>query len=222
MLYDVATGVLFLHVPRTGGTSIMTALARVFPYALVDNYEGKHEGAAYWLDELGGPDIWARMRYRFCVVRNPWDLVESDYRNTLRAAKLMSRDPLFRLRVPMEYQSYIVQVERFCDLDAFFRQIYEREGKYLDGLWRTYCTDHLGRELGVDTIRYEELAEAWPAICRRIGRHVPLAQLNAGGHHEDPRVRWTPDLVDRVGRFFADDVERFGWNLTHEGKARCH
>lgn len=209
MIYDQKSGLLFLHVPRTGGTSIMHALARRLPGALIDNAEGKHETGAWWRDRLGQAE-WDQMRYRFCVIRDPWSMVESDFRNTLRAAKIMSDDPLFRLRVPLSYQHYIRRVAALPNLDAFWYDVYERVERYQGGIYRHFCLDCDGHDLGIVAHRYDEQSRWWPDVCRAADLpRFALPKLNAGGQW--PQARWNPDLVARIGTYFAADVERFGF-----------
>src|SRR5882757_7774779 len=94
-------GCIFIHVPRTGGTSVSNLLARVDTYlknkgvnprfSVPRRLHDKHtKGLAY--AETLERDIWENS-FKFCAVRNPFDLVVSHYNWWLQKA---SRFPMFQ------------------------------------------------------------------------------------------------------------------------------
>lgn len=207
MLYDPRAGVLFLHVPRTAGTSITNTLAAAFPDALIDNFDAKHRGASYWFSRLG-VQTWRSMSYRFCVIRNPWEQVESDYRNTLRASAIWEENPNFRMHIPLYYQEQIRRVVGYSGLDEFFLQEFEVGRKFEAGFYGTFCLDCGQHELGVDALCYDEIEVWWPVLCRRIGiTETPLIRCNGGGQWE--QAKWTEDLIRRVSGYFEADIQKF-------------
>ena len=66
---------IFIHIPRTGGTSIEKS------FGLTLGNEEKHLSAAE-LREKAGPEKWAQS-FVFSFVRNPWDRIISLYHHTL-------------------------------------------------------------------------------------------------------------------------------------------
>ncbi|MDH3719380.1 MAG: sulfotransferase family 2 domain-containing protein, partial [Planctomycetota bacterium] len=85
MIYSLKHQFVFIHIPRTGGTSITETLAGQCWDATVDVFELKH-ATAEDLRVRFLSDVWHSL-YRFTVVRNPWDIIASDYRHTLMAAE---------------------------------------------------------------------------------------------------------------------------------------
>lgn len=63
---------LFIHIPRTGGTSIERELG------YYENFHDKHWTLTDWQKELNNETI--KEYFKFSFVRNPWDLIVSKYR----------------------------------------------------------------------------------------------------------------------------------------------
>lgn len=85
----------FLHVPKTAGAAISTALRETFPDAVAHPARALDEtapGAATWLAEAIGPDALRRLR-TFCVVRNPWDWMVSAYAFLTRTCRAYGDTP---------------------------------------------------------------------------------------------------------------------------------
>lgn len=207
---------LFVHIAKTGGTSVRTALAplrRRDPWrpllwacsrmsALSGHRLGikfpRHAPASAARDML--PREFYDQLFKFAFVRNPWDLQVSSWHHLRRERPQL--------------------VAGCADFAAFVRH-------KLDPLrpWQfhldtsitpqvDYVTDRHGR-LIVDFIgRYERLDRDFADICRRIG--VPLATLphrRQAVDRADYRRYYDDDTAERVARHFADDIERFGYRF---------
>lgn len=220
MLMSHRHGFAFVHVAKTGGSSISTALAR---YAdRVDDY-----WANRWLARIGirvnhyAPYRLRKFRphtpadilranlppgvfdglFTFAFVRNPWDLLVS-YWHFLRDADDHASHASHRRR----------KMARLPDFEAYVR--YEvRRGKVSQS---RMVADRRGRLL-VDFLgRFESLATDFEFVCRRIGVEATLGRVNAS-RRRDYREYYTPSLVAMVRDHFAEDIERFGYDF--EGAA---
>jgi len=208
MIYSLKHRFVFIHIPRTGGTSITRALLRAtYPDAVVDMLELKHAGAEE-IRRMVGRD-WGDC-YRFCTVRSPWEIAASDYRLIRQSARGLRWDSgLHQMRRWIEHVRHVATLDfgQFVEMFYLTRATARvRPG----GFWPTYCQDRFGRELGVEAIRFEDLSARWPEIVARCNlKPIDLPHVNGA----DPGIPtlWTPELVAAIGEWCAEDIRRFGF-----------
>lgn len=199
----------FIHVPKTAGSSVAfalwahadrvdgfwmnRALARVgihvnhyAPYRL--KKFRTHTSAAILQRQLPA-DVFADL-YKFTFVRNPWDLLVSSYHYLLTKPGHHRRRHAARLPSFADYAAYEI-----------------RRGKMSQS---AMLTDRHGRLL-VDFVgRFESLATDFATVCRVLRLDATLPRANAT-LHRDYRSYYDDRLAEAVGRFFAADVDRFGY-----------
>jgi hypothetical protein len=199
----------FIHVPKTAGSSVAFAL---WPHAdhvnrywmnrglslvgiHVNHYAPyrlkkfrTHTPAAILQRQLPA-DVFADL-FKFAFVRNPWDLLVSSFHYLLKHQGHHRSTMASRLRSFADYAAYEI-----------------RRGKMSQSAMLT-CRDG---SLLVDFVgRFESLPSDFAYACRRIGVEVELSRANAT-RHRDYRSFYDDRLAEDVGRFFAADVERFGY-----------
>jgi hypothetical protein len=205
---------LYVHVPKTGGTSIerelngdglwdrlrahadgarlVRALKAIYPINVVAWFAEKHLPAVV-LRELVPREQWDRC-FKFAFVRNPWDVVVSTYFYVTKVSDW------FRAHEP----DYAAVIER-CDFREFVH--------YYPMIARDSCAlilDERGEPL-VDFVgRYESLEADFAQVCRRIGISAPLARHNRS-EHAHYREYYDDETKRIVERHFARDIERFGY-----------
>lgn len=196
---------VFVHIPRTGGISISTALGTA-RNAQVNLTTLRHNYARFIRDR---EPYWNRL-FRFSVIRSPWEIVASWWRLLKRELDFHYRRPNFDLREG----PWISYLRRFSKDQDFGRYI-ERDiltgliGIAQGGFWRTWCCGARGEDLGVRAVRFANLTAEWPEIAERCGRPgLALPHLNGTLRETVP---WTAALIAAVGQYCADDVRRFGF-----------
>ncbi len=207
MIYNLKRRFVFVHIPRTSGTSMTKALCILFPDSFVGRYKLKHYRARGIKREL--LPQWQRY-FRFSVIRSPWDIIESDWRHTHYNPLVGASD-----RPPNIAPWWFDHVHEVAAMT--FDQFVQR--KYLDpkglvdqgGFWQTYCCAHNGKDLGVTPFLFTELNQAWYAICHNLGVDDPPPYPHENADTGNPRGDWTPSLIDAVGEKCAGDIERFGF-----------
>jgi hypothetical protein len=189
---------IFVHIPRTGGTSIETALGMGGDW-LVENTEtmfGRisspefqdYTATTVTLQHLSAEQLSRlvpgfKKYFRFSVVRNPWDRMVSTYCYQMRA------------------EGY--------SFDEFLEAT---EGSA--SAWHVpqsrLLLDGPGRELVDFVARFENLAQDFRHVCERLGIERVLPHRN-GLVHGHYRGYYDEDSRAIVARRYREDIERFGY-----------
>ena len=218
MLISYSKNFLFIHIAKTGGTSIRAALRPyrwggwyTVPLWLASQVSQltrprhklglkfpRHAKAIAAREML--PEPVYRDLFKFAVVRNPWDLQVSSYHHIQR-----------------EKPECIAGVRDFGD---FLRLKFDPERPYdymLDTsaeLQHEYIVDLQG-EVIVDFIgRYEHLQRDFQTICERIGIPTPeLPHLRRADERGDYRRYYDDTLAEMVARHYHRDLEVLGYTF---------
>ena len=212
MLVNWKKSYIFIHVPKTGGTSITQMLKRdcdraVLPLRMVgymfDN--SGHTMPEFTFPLFGYPyhvrardlrRLWGDEKYdnlfSFAFVRNPWDLVVSEYfyiqqkwdhplKRTVR--KLGSFDDYVRWKIDNNY--------------------HRNQSEWLTDSDRTEIVQKIGR--------FETYESDANAILDRLGKSERVVHENAV--KKDPyRTYYTDETIDLVYMMYRDDIERYAYS----------
>ena len=142
------------------------------------------------------PEAWAGY-FKFCVVRNPWTMVVSDYYWRLH----MRGNP------PVSFDEFVRRLEDTARPDP------ERLRPPLISNWEIYTIDDA---VAVDFVaRFESLSEDLEAVSKKVGIPIDISSIKAKGTHRNrDRVisdHYDDDLIETVGRVFAREVQAFGY-----------
>ena len=142
-----AQNALFLHLPKTAGFSISTALADL-PGAESHPVRGMRRlrGAARYAGGQLGGDVFART-YSFAVIRDPWDWTVSGWKHVTENTNAYP--------------------EGGPDFEHFLT------GGWRDGLRNNPNLQKFAN--AALSIRYHCFVTQWDHLCDRWGRPVPLA-----------------------------------------------
>lgn len=217
MLLSVKHRFLFVHIAKTGGTSVRAALQAqrwrdpwywpMFLCSRLSHLSGhriatklpRHAKVVAAKELL--PKEFFDQLFKFAFVRNPWDLQVSSFHHIRR-----------------ERPQYLSGHEDFV---AFLRWKLDPERPYqyhIDTSIESqtdYLIDLSGRVV-VDFIgRYERLGEDFAEACRRIGMPAPALphQRQARDRQKDYRGYYTDETAELVARHFARDIEILGYGF---------
>jgi chondroitin 4-sulfotransferase 11 len=204
---------IFVHIPRTGGTSIESALGlrgdwRVentdLMFGLVTAPDIQRKiGATPFLQHLSANELdkllpcHARRYYRFAFVRNPWERMVSIH------ARL---DPHMRVTaqgvgLQLEGSSF----DEFLELTENFSHVHlQPQHSFVVDSSGASAVDFLGR--------FERLTTDFEAVCARLGINCALPHLNASNHC-DYRACYDAGSRRTVERRYGEDIERFGYRF---------
>ena len=192
--------ILFIHVPKTAGTTIETALGGRSKEHLYDA-SGKlpdqivtrqHLFASEYRKYTGDAEY--DNLYKFSVVRNPYDRLVSAYhfisknKYVPQKIKNMSFDEFVKATLPMS------DIERRYLFDGHL----EPQIKYID-------------EDNIKIFKFEKLKSCFTSLNKKFG---PLVFEH---HLKSDRRPWkkyyTPELKELVYNFYKEDFDRFGYTL---------
>lgn len=206
----VAKDFIFVHVPKTAGTSITSVLSKYeTPITGCENFDQHDVLLTAWKflkdDEFND-------RFKFGFVRNPFDREVSNYFWHTKVNVQSVRDISFQDWVEWRYNVYDrVPLSWFPNKDDFY---------YNKGFAKNPQVGHFVNSYG-DIIsnfigRYETLEDDWLTICKSIGIVPPrLSNYMPSVREKDYRVYYTDRLVDIVGNAHQLDLIAFNYDFEH-------
>ena len=209
MIISPGRGYIFVHIPKTGGTSLALALeARAMaddiligdtPKAVKRRKRVKSLTAPgrLWkhsrLADIDGMDGLPRDPFVFTLVRNPWDRMVSLY----YWARMQDFDhPMIHAAKAMAFDAFL----RAPDLMPSFRA---------DGA-AGYITDRSGVERCDAFVRLEHLDEDLAPVEAHLGFQLELPHANRSTRPETAAC-YSPALAAHVAELYREDVARFGY-----------
>jgi len=208
---------LFVHIPKTGGTSVRAALAPLrwrdpwyWPMCLCARFSHlsghrlalklpRHAKIVAAKELL--PRAYFAALFKFAIVRNPWDLQVSSFHH-------IRRERPHYLGGHREFTDFLrwkLDPERPYQyhLDVSI----EPQSDYLVDLRGQLCVDFIGR--------YERLESDFAEICRRLGVG-PLRlphRRRAADRARDYRRYYTDETAAWIAHRFARDLALFGYRF---------
>jgi hypothetical protein len=222
MLLSLKYNFLFVHIAKTGGTSVRAALQRLrwqdpwyYPMWLcsrLSHLSGHRIGSKFprhakivAAQEMLPAELFEGL-FKFAVVRNPWDLQVSSWHHLRRERPHL--------------------VEHCNDFDYFLRWKLDPDRSYqfhIDTsiqLQTDYLVDLHGKVLTDFIGRYENLNEDFAEICRKI--QVDTLALphkrKATDRKSDYRSYYSDDLAELVRQHFLKDIETLEYNFEPQGQ----
>lgn len=208
---------LFVHIAKTGGTSVRAALNRLrwrdpwyylmFPCHRLSHLTGhriatkfpRHSKIIAAKEML--PAEFFNALFKFAFVRNPWDLQVSSFHHIRRERpEVMQGITDFN-----EFMRWKFNPER--PYQYHIDTSLELQSDYLIDLRGKVITDFIGRT--------ERLQEDFDQVCERIG--IPCIELPqkrvAKDRQRDYRSYYADDTAEAVAHHFAADIEKLGYTF---------
>jgi hypothetical protein len=182
------SSVIFVHINKTGGSSIEHALQLPF----------QHRTARELYNAMG--DRRWRSRFSFAFVRNPWDKVASHYHYRVKTNQTGLRDK------PVAFNDWVQLTYGDGALPY-----YDKPKMFLPQT--DWITNERG-EVMVDFVgRFERLADDFREVYARgalAGAALPHLKQSVRG---DYRKLYSDEAAEIVGRWFAKDLDLFGYRF---------
>ena len=192
---------VFIHVPRTGGTTIEKILGihKDWPTLFIDVFQGRleSEGNILELQHLPYEEMKsiANIRYtedffKFTFVRNPWDRLVSEY------STLNQRDKNFFTQFVTRTAQIVNKSSKIKGENCHLRPQIEFISDDLDfvGRFENYIEDveNVLRRLGVD--------------CQRIPQYGQT-------DHQNYTSFYDVQTIELVAEIYKDDIRLFGYEF---------
>ena len=211
MIVSFEKSFLFVHVPKTGGTSMRAVLSRYRhdPHRLWTNrllnamgipinyYLGSYQHYCFRTHDplsraaqVYPPELMERL-FKFAVVRNPWDLLVS-YWGFIRSTPGHKRH---RRVARLDFAEFL----SFAIAKGIGRQkplLVDRTGQVQ--------LDYIGR--------FENLSQDFLEISQRLQIGGRLPHANRGGRR-DYRAHYTPRTRQLVHQAYAEDIDAFEYEF---------
>lgn len=214
MLLSLRYKFLFVHIAKTGGTSIRTALRwyrwkdpyHIPQYICSRISSLSHHRLACKLPRhakaIAAYEMLPRELYnelfKFAFVRNPWDLQVSSFHH-------IQRERPHLLGAIHDFESFL---KWKLDPDRPYHYIVdtsiELQSDYLVDLNGNIIVDFVGR--------YEQLEEDFHQVCGRIGIRPPrLPHKRQAKNRSTYQEYYTDETAQLVAEHFRRDIEMFGY-----------
>lgn len=207
---------LFVHIAKTGGTSVRAALAPLLwqdplfwltvPCRRLSHLTGHRTVTKFprhakiiAAKEMLPHEVFTRL-YKFAFVRNPWDLQVSSYHHLKR-----------------ERPHLVAHVKNFADFLRFKLDPARPYEYHLDTsieMQSDYVKDLSGRVIADFIGRYERLDEDFARVCDRLGlgqRRLP--HKRQAKDRDDYRRYYDDVTADLVAQRFRPDIEAFQYRF---------
>lgn len=211
---------LFVHIAKTGGTSVRAALSSLrwrdpyyylsWPAHKISGFTGHKLGLKFprhahviAAKEMLPADYYNSL-YKFAFVRNPWDLQVSSFHHILRERP--------------QYMNGITDFNEFMRYKFDPARPYQYHIDTSLSLQSDYVVDLHGN-LIVDFIgRNEQIEDDFLHVCRHLG--LPLQNLpgkRVSTRAKDYRAYYDSHSVDLVSQHFAADIALFNYQFDLRG-----
>lgn len=193
--------VLFVHVPKTGGSSVLKFLRKRISWDDYDYQLAKHATVFELKKRLGK---WFENSFKFSIVRNPWERVASAYYFKLTHPPIV--EPCSFEQFVLTPETLICKRSNGTTVPLVEQPVLKSHSYFL------YNND----QLCVDRIlRFETLEDDWNALCRErdwTGGYEALPRTN-----QQDRSRYkgmyTSELEEVVATRYRDDIERLNYSF---------
>lgn len=189
---------IFVHIPKTGGTSISKLLTSDFQathshYMLDDYYAENQRAAADY--------------FKFCVIRNPWDRLVSSYHH------LHDLPPW----VGASTQRFVRMAGlTYATFDEFINRLASERWLRMWPHFRSqWCYVRHGNCNGMDhVIRFERFVQDIAQVADRLGiTDINVPEENVSKRKRDYHAYYNDDTAAVVGKLYARDISEFGYEF---------
>jgi hypothetical protein len=209
---------IFVHIPKTAGTSIEGILTALPPRPIPLDLRVAHRlyrattgrryrpvpkhAKAMEIRRWVGHYAWHRS-FSFAVIRNPWDLMVSSYFWWLQKSQKWDA-----------FRGHTEKIKAMKDFREFMQSEYgQRRLNLVETDLMDYLTDQKGKCIVDFIARFERLEEDWATICGKIALKNPgLQQLNKS-ERQDYHLYYDQASRDVVAKRFERYIDQFGYTF---------
>lgn len=196
---------VFIHIPKTGGTSIAHALA---PYGIV--LRGSQNRSSLYFKHASAVDIERMLGeecasyFKFSVVRNPWDWAVSNYLFNRGLHYPWTRGTSYNVCPDIPAWAGDWPFKRW--LAWWLKELQPQQSRML--------TDRRGRLFVDHLMRFESINADFSELLTmlKIG-HTTLPHKMLRPVHVDYSLYYDRETWEMVAAHFGEDIDRFDYKI---------
>lgn len=182
---------IFIHIPKTAGTSILNALEIKFRH---------HSNWSVY--EAADPKLF-RHCYKFCFVRNPYDRIVSVY-TYLKGGGAGYVDKEFHKLIVEQYDTFEKFVLEYLNKDVIHEHhLLIPQYLYIYGFNNTCKVDYIGR--------FENLNNDFSKIAERLSLDIELPKMNAS-KRKIYQEYYTQQIQEKIHYLYNKDFLILNYN----------
>jgi len=188
----------FIHIPKTGGTSITDWLK--------ENFNAQVSKGKKHCDIVGARNYFGDIGFTYCVVRNPWDLAVSWYFFRGRRAQY---------RLDLHDSGERIYNGKWGNRDYILREL-DIYNQGFDNFILNYYNRKSSYSIAKDCdyiMKLETLNEDFKYIQCLLNCNNPLPHLNSTERNKDYQQYYNSDTQRVIAEKYAEDIENFGYSF---------
>lgn len=208
-VWNVGSNVLFVHVPKTAGSS----MERSQPWLGGVGHVAARDFKTFVNNQVRGIE-WEAI-YKFAFVRNPWDRFVSCF---FHEPNLVRGRPKGEDVLEKNERTFRQYVRTAGHAGLHPPMMYPEPGRHV--LHHHFCpqwwfvTDRKGKEVVLDIIgKFENLHDDWAVICNQIGVSPEPLPHRHPSVHEHYTEYYDDETRDIIYELYRKDVEMFGYDF---------
>jgi len=207
---------IFIHIPKTGGSSIHNALLK--------HIQPEHQEPGHYSiiaarkrleNRLGVPYIDGEY-FTFCFVRNPWDRFISAYTylkegGSVHEHPVTGFDKKDRDRFISPYKTFDDFIlsnscgAKICT-ELIWQQHFKPQYKYILNSSDEVDINFIGK--------FENYYKDFDFICKRIGVKTPKLKHINKSHHKPYQMYYTDKTAEIIYNTYKYDIDYFGYSFN--------
>jgi len=201
---------IYIHIPKTGGSSINHSLK---------NYHDEKAGSLYYKKKYSHQTVLDLERifgknydqyYSFAFVRNPWDRLVSWY--MYLREHMADRLRFYFENMFPDFKAYLKFLEKYTQFfDANEYEFYDApynipfpQSQFISGGDGNIHVDYIGR--------FEKLSDDFLSVCNTLGIQSHLRHDNRS-KHRDYRAYYDSKSIDIVKDLFRKEIDILGFEF---------
>ena len=205
-MYNHELESIFVHIPKTAGSTLHKTLSKSCKFEM-KGHTSHFTKRNPWIGTKHYPCKHLRKKYldnyfKFCFVRNPWDIMVSSYFWWTKQPRTGRKKILQKQIINLTFDEYIRQHSN--KINEVF---HDNNGQH-----HWFADD--GGNILVDYIgRFENLQEDFNVVCDKIGiPHQELPHKNKSKHKHYTEY-YDDETKEIVAEIYAKDIEYFGYEF---------
>jgi hypothetical protein len=195
---------IFVHIPKTGGKSILTSVYEVgihdgFGHAPIEFYRSMFTSKVF--EKL----------FKFAFVRNPWDRVYSGYKFAIQGGFGFENDLILSKEIAgYSFESFVKNwlPKQNIDIDKF--TIFKPQYKFVCDTQNRILLDRI--------CYFEQIKQEYQYIEKRLGCPAKLPHLNRSYTTKTYLDAYDEEMKKIIEQIYCTDIEIFNYTFSGCGK----